>query len=141
MQDYSRADPELLRQLDAARDSDEPVAAAVSVRRKRGAPPDTAKIDKDLQAAMARAKDQTKTEPNHVRVMSHLAVAYIEGPGRLIRALLAQPEVTGAVAGRSNGQGPAGSPASATKPAGKRSGGQSRSVRATDRAPTSEPGS
>jgi hypothetical protein len=104
MQDYNRADPELLRQLDEAEGSDEPVAAAVSVRRKKGAPPDTAKIDKDLQAAMARAKDEAKAEPNHVRVMSHLAVAYIEGPGRLIRALLDQPEVTGAVAGRYNGQ-------------------------------------
>jgi hypothetical protein len=104
MQDYSRADPELLRQLDAARDSNEPVAAAVSVRRRKGVPPDTAKIDKDLKAAMARAKDETKTEPNHVRVMSHLAVAYVEGPSRLIRALIDQPEVTGAVAGRSDGQ-------------------------------------
>ena len=104
MEDYSRADPELLRQLDAARDSDDSVAAAVSVRRKRGAPPDTAKVDKDLQTAMARAKDETKTEPSRVRVMHNLAVAYIEGPSRLIRALLAQPEVTGAVAGRYDGQ-------------------------------------
>jgi hypothetical protein len=104
MEDYSRADPELLRQLDAARESDDSVAAAVSVRRKRGVPPDTAKVDKDLQTAMARAKDETNTEPSHVRVMHNLAVAYIEGPSRLIRALLAQPEVTGAVAGRYDGQ-------------------------------------
>ena len=104
MEDYSRADPELLRQLDAAGDSDDSVAAAVSVRRKRGAPPDTAKVDKDLQTAMARAKDETNTEPSHVRVLHNLAVAYIEGPSRLIRALLAQPEVTGAVAGRHDGQ-------------------------------------
>jgi hypothetical protein len=104
MEDYSRADPELLRQLDAARDSDDSVAAAVSVRRKRGARPDKAKVDKDLQTAMARAKDETNTEPSHVRVLHNLAVAYIEGPSRLIRALLAQPEVTGAVAGRYDGQ-------------------------------------
>jgi hypothetical protein len=113
MQDYSRADPELLRQLDAVRDSDEPVAAAVSVRRRKGAPPDTAKIDKDLQAAIARAKDESNAEPSHVRVMHHLAVAYVEGPGRWIRALLEQPEVTGAVSGRSNGQDPAADPPSA----------------------------
>src|SRR5215207_4268882 len=104
MEDYSRADPELLRQLDAARDSDDSVAAAVSVRRRRGAPPDKAKVDNDLQTAMARAKDETHTEPSHVRVLHNLAVAYIEGPSRLIRALLAQPEVTGAVAGRYDGQ-------------------------------------
>lgn len=104
MEDYSRADPELLRQLDAARDSDDSVAVAVSVRRKRGAPPDKAKVDKDLETAMARAKDETHTEPSRVRVLHNLAVAYIEGPSRLIRALLAQPEVTGAVAGRYDGQ-------------------------------------
>jgi hypothetical protein len=117
MQDYSRADPELIRQLDEARDSDEPVAAAVSVRRKKGVPPDGAKIDKELKAAMARARNETNAEPNHVRIMHNLAVAYIEGPSRLIRALLAQPEVTGAVAGRYDGQVRAGGSAPAADPA------------------------
>jgi hypothetical protein len=131
MQDYNRADPELLRQLDEAEDSDEPVAAAVSVRRKKGAPPDTAKIDKDLQAAMARAKDETNTEPNHVRVMSNIAVAYVEGPGRLIRALLDQPEVTGAVAGRYNGQVRASSSLPAQERSGRRAGQARKGKRTT----------
>jgi hypothetical protein len=126
MQDYSRADPELLRQLDAADDSDEPVAAAVSVRRKKGVPPDTAKIDKDLQTAMARAKDETKTEPNHVRVMGHIAVAYVEAPGRWIRALLEQPEVIGAVAGRFNGQVIAASPPTEREQTRDQGGGEVR---------------
>jgi hypothetical protein len=100
MPDFSRVDPELLRQLDEARDSDVPVAAAVSVRRKQGVPPDPAKIDANLKTAMARAKRMTDTEPSRVQVMPHIAIAYVEAPGRLIRALIDQPEVTGAVAGR-----------------------------------------
>jgi hypothetical protein len=116
MEDYSRADPELIRQLDDARDSDDTVAAAVSVRRKRGVPPDVQKIDHDVRAAMARATETSQAEPTHVRVMPHLAVAYVEAPGRLIRALLEQPEVTGAVAGRDTTTEPASS-RSRTKPA------------------------
>ena len=100
MPDFSRVDPELLRQLDEAKDSETPVAAAVSVRRKRGVPPDPAKIDANINTAMARAKRMTDTEPSRVQVMPHLAVVYIEAPVRLIRALLDQPEVTGAIAGR-----------------------------------------
>jgi hypothetical protein len=97
MPDFSRVDPELLRQLDEAGDSDVPVAAAVSVRRERGVPPDPAKIDANVRMAMARAKRLTDTEPSRVQVMPHIAVAYVEAPGRLIRALIDQPEVTGAV--------------------------------------------
>jgi hypothetical protein len=102
MRDDKRIDPELLRQLDEAGDSDYAVAAAVSLRREPNAPPDTAKIEADLQIAMARAKEMTDTEPHRVHVMSRMAVAYIEAPGRLIRALIEQPEVTGAVATHSN---------------------------------------
>jgi hypothetical protein len=106
MEDYSRADPELIRQLDDARDSDETVAAAVSVRRKRGVPPDVQKIAHDVRQAMARAQKTAKAEPTHLRVMPHLAVAYVEAPGRLIRALLEQPEVIGAVSGRADADEP-----------------------------------
>jgi hypothetical protein len=100
MRDLSQVDPELLRQLDEASDSDTPVTAAVSVRRKRGVPPDPAKIDANINTAMARAKRMTGAEPSRVQVMPHIAVAYVEAPGRLIRALIDQPEVTGAAAGR-----------------------------------------
>jgi hypothetical protein len=115
MEDYSRADPELVRQLDDARDSDDPVAAAVSVRRKRGVPPDVEKIDHDVRTAMARAQKAANAEPSHVRVMPHLAVAYVEAPGRLIRALLEQPEVTGAVAGRTAAEEPTSADSSTAK--------------------------
>jgi hypothetical protein len=109
MYDSSRVDPELLRQLDAAGDSDT-VVAAVSVRRKPGKPPDPAKINADFQTAMARAERMTDAEPSRVQVMPHLAVAYVEAPSRLIRSLLDQPEITGAVAGSPGDETPMTSP-------------------------------
>jgi hypothetical protein len=105
MDDSSRVDPELLRQLDEAGDSDI-VVAAVSVERKPGKPPDPAKINADFQKAMARAERMTGAAPRRVQVMPHLAVAYVEAPGRLIRALLDQPEITGAVAGSTGDETP-----------------------------------
>ena len=101
MRDYRDADVELIRQLDAAKDSDTSVAAAVSVRRVRGEAPDIAKIDQTVRTAVARAGQASASELSSLRVLPHLAVAYVEGPERMIRELLCQPEITGAVAGRS----------------------------------------
>jgi hypothetical protein len=100
MRDYRGADAELIRQLDEAKGSDTSVAAAISVRRARGVAPDVTKIDEDVRSAVARAGQASHSELDSIRVMPHLAVAYVSGPEQMIRELLRQPEIIGAVAGR-----------------------------------------
>lgn len=97
-------DPELLRQLDAAGESDAPVAAAVSIRRARGVAPDPAKIQRAVRVAVDRAGRSSGSELSSLRVLGHLGVANVEGPARMVRALLDQPEITGAVTGQPGSQ-------------------------------------
>lgn len=92
-----RTDPELLRQLDAAHGTDEPVAATVSIRRKGGKPVPQ-EIDNAVRAAIARAVKKSGVNPSDLHVMGRVASAYVSGPEALIRELIKQPEVTGAVA-------------------------------------------
>lgn len=98
MKNLDRVDPALLRQLDDAKGTD-PVRAAVSIRRARGVAPDPDTITRAAHAAVTRAGKTSQAELTSMRVLPHLGVAYVAGPGRLIRELLNQPEVVGAVAG------------------------------------------
>ena len=98
MDDLSRVDPDLVQKLQTS-SGDEPVRAAVSIRRPSGVKPDPDEITTSAHAAIARAADNADVQPNSIQVMPHLALAYVEAPGRLIRELIAQPEVTGAMLG------------------------------------------
>jgi hypothetical protein len=94
----TRTDPELLRQLDKARDSGEPVRAVVQLHRAAGKPPEPAEIEAQTQAAVERASAATGDQPDDVHVLGRMAVAYVSGSEAFVRELIEQPEVSGAVA-------------------------------------------
>ena len=96
-----RTDPELVRQLDEAREQGGAnVEAAVSIVRAKGRRPDPDEIEAAAHAAITRATESSGTAAADVHVMANLAVAYVSGPEALIRELLEQPEITGATANR-----------------------------------------
>jgi len=94
----NQTDPELLRQLDEARDSGATVSAVVRVKRRRGTPPDPAAIEAKVQKAVDRACEATGESPGDVHVMGRVAVAYVTGSERFVRRLVDQPEIDGATA-------------------------------------------
>lgn len=98
MHDLHEVDATLLRQLNDSAD-DALVIAAVSLRRAKGLPADPELVNAEVEQALGRAEAETGMQAVSVRVLAHLAVAYVEAPSRMVRALLEQPEVTGAMAG------------------------------------------
>lgn len=97
----NQTDPELLRQLDEARTTGQSVSAVVQVKRRRGSPPDVADIEAKVRQAIDRTAQATGDEPDDVYVMGRVAVAYVTGSEKFVRALVDQPEVDGAVANES----------------------------------------
>lgn len=98
MAEANQTDPELLRQLDEAKDSGAPVSAVVRIRRRRGTPPDAAAIEAKVQRAVDRTSEATGESPADVHVMGRVAVAYVTGSEAFVRTLVDQPEVDGAAA-------------------------------------------
>jgi hypothetical protein len=95
-----RTDPELLRQLDAARASGELVQAVVTLQRTAGVAPEPAQVEAQTKAAVERAAAATGERPSDVHVMGRIAVAYVCGSERFLRELVDQPEVDAAVANK-----------------------------------------
>jgi hypothetical protein len=93
-----RTDRELLRQLDDARQSGQPVAAVVRLRHLAGTAPDPAVVERQTQTALERTAETTGEQPDDVHVMGRLSVAYVSGSERFMRELVEQPEVASAVA-------------------------------------------
>ena len=91
-------DPELLRQLDEARTTGEPVAAVVQLKRAKGKPADVAAIEAQTSQAIARATKATGEDPDDVHVMGHMATAYVPGSEKFLREFVDQPQVVSAVA-------------------------------------------
>ncbi len=99
----SQTDPELLKQLDEAKGTDDPVNAVVRLRRKAGVAPEPAKVEEQMQAAIERTAEATGEHPVDVNVMGRLAVAYVSGSERFVREFVEQPEVASAVANEADG--------------------------------------
>jgi len=93
-----QTDPELLRQLDDAKTSGEPVTAVVKLRRTAGKPPEPAAVQEQTQRAVDRTIQTTGEHPDDVHVMSRLSVAYVSGSEKFLREFVEQPEVASAVA-------------------------------------------
>ncbi|HVL94124.1 MAG TPA: hypothetical protein VM264_12385 [Acidimicrobiales bacterium] len=98
MADAKRTDPELLRQLDEAKGSGAAVSAVVKIKRRRGAPPDSAAVEARLQDAVDRTCEATGEAPDDMHVMARVGVAYVNGSERFVRSLVGQPEIDGATA-------------------------------------------
>lgn len=96
----TKIDPELTRQLQQARTSGRPVQAVVSVRRAPGRPPQPDKIEALVKDALDRTTAATGQQPADYHVLGRMATAYVSAPAQFISALVAQPEIVGAVANR-----------------------------------------
>ena len=94
----NQTDPELLRQLDDAKKSGEPVQAVVKLHRTKGRAPSPALVEEQTQRAVDRAAATTGEQPDDVHVMGRLATAYVSGSEKFLRAFVEQPEVASAVA-------------------------------------------
>jgi non-canonical (house-cleaning) NTP pyrophosphatase len=94
----AKKDPELVRQLDRARNSGEPVRAVVSVRRTRGEAPQPAQIEELVRDAFERTSEATGQQPDDYHVFGRMASAYVTAPADFITALVDQPEIESAVA-------------------------------------------
>jgi hypothetical protein len=103
MAERKRTDPELLRQLDVAKETGRPVAAVLKIKRQRGVKTDVARIEARTQRAIDRVAEATGERPDDVNVMGAIGVVYVTGPERFLRELVDQPEVDGAVANESSG--------------------------------------
>ncbi len=94
----SQTDPELLRQLDVAAKSGEPVQAVVKLQRTAGKAPVPSMIEEQTRRAVDRAAAATGEQPDDVHVLGRLATAYVSGSEKFLREFVEQPEVVSAVA-------------------------------------------
>jgi hypothetical protein len=94
----TQTDPELLRQLDEAKKSGEPVQAVVKLHRTKGKAPTPSVVEEQTQRAVNRAAATTGEQPDDVHVMGRLATAYVSGSEKFLREFVEQPEVASAVA-------------------------------------------
>lgn len=99
----TRTDPELVRQLDAARTSGHTVQAVLKLQRLAGTAPVPATVELQTRRAVERAIEASGVPPLDVHVLGRMAVAYVSGPESFVRELVEQPEVDGAVANESSG--------------------------------------
>jgi hypothetical protein len=93
-----RTDPELIRQLDSARETGDLVHAVVRLNQPAGQAPEPEHVEEQTRRAVHRAEATSGESPADVHVMGRLAVAYVSGPERFLRELLRQPEIATAVA-------------------------------------------
>jgi len=93
-----QTDPELLRQLDDAKQSGEPVQAVVKLRRTAGKAPVPSVMEEQTQRAVDRTTKTTGEAPADVHVLGRLATAYVSGSEKFLREFVEQPEVVSAVA-------------------------------------------
>ena len=100
----SQTDPELLKQLDEAKGTDEPVNAVVRLRRKDGVAPEPAHVQEQMQRAIDRTAEATGEHPVDVNVLGRLSVAYVSGSEKFVREFVEQPEVVSAVANETDGE-------------------------------------
>jgi len=91
-------DPELLRQLDDAMRTGEPVQAVVKLHRPPGKAPVPSVVEEQTRKAVDRTTESTGEQPTDVHVMGRLATAYISGSEKFLREFVEQPEVASAVA-------------------------------------------
>lgn len=91
-------DPELLRQLDEATRTGEPVQAVVKLHRPAGKAPVPALVEEQTRKAVDRTAEATGEHPTDVHVMGRLATAYVSGSEKFLREFVEQPEVASAVA-------------------------------------------
>jgi hypothetical protein len=94
------ADPELLRQLDAAAAAEKPIEAVVTLK------PDSTEpqaVEDCAHRLVERVQKETGVDPHDVNVLGNLGLVMISADAPFVRALLDQPEVESAAANRRGG--------------------------------------
>ncbi len=102
-QPRTRADPELLRQLDEAAAHEEPVEAVFILRRPGGSalPPD--EVEQVAGQLVRRAEREAGAQVRDVNVFKYMGSFVVAGEPSLLRRLLDQPEIEVALANRQPG--------------------------------------
>jgi hypothetical protein len=97
-----KVDPELRRQLDAARDDADLVQAVLALRPPSGAraAPSPEETEATVARLLERVRRETGLDPRDYNVFRNLGAFVIAGSARLVRALMAQEEVASASANR-----------------------------------------
>lgn len=93
-----KTDPELKRQLDAAKDSTDPVEAVLVLREsiEKASDPDSV-----ARRAMQRVEAEVGLAPDVVNVLANLGIVIVSAQEQFVRKLLTQPEFASAVANSS----------------------------------------
>jgi hypothetical protein len=97
----AKVDPELLRQLDAARAAGSPVAAVIGLRPQgEGAILTAEQTERLARQLLERIERSTGTGARAVNVFQHLGSLLVVAEPAFLAELLAQPEIRSAVANR-----------------------------------------
>lgn len=97
--DHDSTDPELLRQLDAAAASDDPVSATFTLRSGELEGVYSAEQASTVaKQVLQRAERGARRSAKDVTMFPHIQSFAVEGPAALIRKLLEQPEIESATA-------------------------------------------
>jgi len=101
--DRTKADPELLRQLDTTAANAETVEAVFILRRPRGAvlPPDV--VEQVTHQVLDRVQREAGRRATDVNVFRHMGSFVVAGEPSLLRLLLDQPEIEAGIANRQPG--------------------------------------
>jgi hypothetical protein len=102
-QPRTRADPELLRQLDEAEASKEPVEAVFILRRPSGSVLAPDEVEQVANQVLGRVQDETGSQVKDVNVFKNMGSFVVAGESLLLRRLLDQPEIEAGIANRQPG--------------------------------------
>jgi len=102
-QPHTRADPELLRQLDKAGASAEPVEAVFILRRPSGSVLAPDEVEQLTDQVLTRVQRESGSQVKNVNVFKHMGSFVVAGEPSLLRRLLDQPEIEAGIANRQPG--------------------------------------
>jgi hypothetical protein len=111
-QPHTRADPELLRQLDKAGANAEPVQAVFILRRPGGSVLAPDEVEHLTNQLLTRVQREAGSQVEDVNVFKHMGSFVVVGEPSLLRRLLEQPEIEAGIANQQPGSvDPLGGPA------------------------------
>lgn len=102
-QPNTRADPELLRQLDKAEASTDPVEAVFILRRPSGSVLAPDEVEHLTDQVLTRVQREAGSQVKDVNVFKNMGSFAVAGEPSLLRRLLDQPEIEAGIANRQSG--------------------------------------
>jgi hypothetical protein len=99
----TRADPELLRQLDDAEATKEPVEAVFILRRPSGSVLAPDEVEQVTTQVLRRVQREAGSQVKDVNVFKNMGSFVVAGEPSLLRRLLDQPEIEAGIANRQPG--------------------------------------